>query len=917
LTVNNEKNGLVSTDSVKINLNAMEFYNKDSLFKLRINNFALDNNAAILKGVSYGPSELNTSKKGINFSAPSFVLDDIDIPELIKGHIKASNAILSQPLILISEPNKTTISQEERKKKSAIKQSNLIRSLHQLNDLIDVAGLDIRDGTIHYQGSGDNQFKIDVNNINAKFQLNEIFEIDQLLDIEHTISWIMAKEVIVSSNDMNAHILNYHFDGTKRMSNVDQFLFNLKNGSEIKGNNLSWKLFDWKYFQKTNRIKMEWTTIDHLAINLKESSERVKTKNSEFPLIDIGNFKVNQFEFFKNSANSQIKFSGDRLQIENLKGTPHLFQWDKIAANIYQLNMDSENSKLSVAKIILLNNQESRLENINFQNKNATSEINIEVPLLRLRTELNSSDFSQLIIPSIYADKGTINYTSLARNENPTTPSPIPFPILIQNVDLNNFGLKYSSTPDSLSLESNTRISGNNWQFGKNENELFGFKNLDINLTSTNFYKKNLLIEAPLTVLQFQNGSIQNNSSTDWSISSNLHLLWENVFVKYAKDSLLLSANQLSGNFSIPNFKWVSGQKIDWENAVNKIYASGENVQFQNKKLSVKANQFVIDGLNKKLSLFDFAINPHHTREEAFAIAKWQKDFMVLKGDSLTVSDIRFFNPADSFLRVRSIDITGVNLDLSRDKRIPFHHGIEKKMPTKLIQSIPFPLKVDSISIRNSKLKYNEFTIGTNHWATIPFREMNVQILNFSTDKNEKDSLSINIESFIFDGPIRRFSYRESYADSLSGFVAENHLSAFDMVHLSKLSHPLAGAFIVRGEVDTLFAKWTGNKYAALGTMNFHYKNLKIKLMDKGDISKHGLMSSVKTFIANLILPNQQKKPYLIYFRRDREKFIFNYWIKTQTSGFLSTLGVKSNRKYRKQYEEDKVKFSLPPNGFP
>jgi hypothetical protein len=87
--------------------------------------------------------------------------------------------------------------------------------------------------------------------------------------------------------------------------------------------------------------------------------------------------------------------------------------------------------------------------------------------------------------------------------------------------------------------------------------------------------------------------------------------------------------------------------------------------------------------------------------------------------------------------------------------------------------------------------------------------------------------------------------------------------------------------------------------------------------MDKDDISKHGLMSSVKTFFANLILPNQQKKPYLIYFRRDREKFIFNYWIKTQTSGFLSTLGIKSNRKYKKQYEEDKLKFSLPPNGFP
>jgi hypothetical protein len=579
--------------------------------------------------------------------------------------------------------------------------------------------------------------------------------------------------------------------------------------------------------------------------------------------------------------------------------------------------MDGKNNRLIVAKIVFLSNQESRLENINFQSKNEANEINIEVPLLKLKSNLNSSDFSQLIIPSISADEGIINYTSLAKNENPTAPSFSSLPILIQNVDLNNFGLKYSSTPDSLSLESNTRISGNNWQFGKNKNDLFGYGNFNINLYSTNFNKKYFSIGAPQIDLQFQDGAIQNDSLKGWSFSSNLHFLWKNAFVKYTKDSLLLSANQLSGNFTNPNFKWISGQKINWENAVDKIYTSGKNVEFQNKKLSVKANEFLIDGFNQKVSLFDFVINPHHTREEAFASAKWQKDFMVLKGDSLTVSGIRIFNPTDSFLRIRSINIAGVNLDLSRDKRIPFQHGIEKKMPTKLIQSIPFPIKVDSILLSKSKLNYNEFTIGTNHWATVPLREINVKILNFSTDKNEMDSLSINIESFILSGPIRHFSYKESYADSLSGFVAENHLAAFDMVHLSKLSHPLAGAFIVRGEVDTLFAKWTGNKYAALGTMNFHYKNLKIKLMDKDDISKHGLMSSVKTFFANLILPNQQKKPYLIYFRRDREKFIFNYWIKTQTSGFLSTLGIKSNRKYKKQYEEDKLKFSLPPNGFP
>jgi hypothetical protein len=53
----------------------------------------------------------------------------------------------------------------------------------------------------------------------------------------------------------------------------------------------------------------------------------------------------------------------------------------------------------------------------------------------------------------------------------------------------------------------------------------------------------------------------------------------------------------------------------------------------------------------------------------------------------------------------------------------------------------------------------------------------------------------------------------------------------------------------------------------------------------------------------------------LIYFERDREKFVFNYWVKAQASGVLSTLLRIKNEQYRKAFEQKGKEYRLPPGG--
>jgi hypothetical protein len=128
----------------------------------------------------------------------------------------------------------------------------------------------------------------------------------------------------------------------------------------------------------------------------------------------------------------------------------------------------------------------------------------------------------------------------------------------------------------------------------------------------------------------------------------------------------------------------------------------------------------------------------------------------------------------------------------------------------------------------------------------------------------------------------------------------------------SKATVPLANINVTNGRSDTLYARWRGNKYAAIGVMDFYYKGLRISVIDKIHPEKKQLKSRVINFLANTILRNSNNSQSVVFFERDLEKFVFNYWVKTSLSGLMTSVGIKRNRKMLKQYNKVRSKYSLP-----
>jgi len=234
-------------------------------------------------------------------------------------------------------------------------------------------------------------------------------------------------------------------------------------------------------------------------------------------------------------------------------------------------------------------------------------------------------------------------------------------------------------------------------------------------------------------------------------------------------------------------------------------------------------------------------------------------------------------------------------------------------MFSSLINSVKFPFHIDSLFLQKGAITVTEISDKTHRKGTIPLEEVNAIVTNIKNRDNEKDSLNLIARTRLFNNSIRDFRYQEAYGDSLASFSLQFNTSPMVLTEFSQVTTPLASVRVLSGNSDTLFASWTGNKYAAIGKMNFHYNHLKVQLLDKNNPGKKKFLLSLENFLANSILLNKKNTKYsLVYFERNNLKSVFNYWVKTSMSGLMTSTGIKHNKKYYKQYLKLRQQYTLP-----
>lgn len=913
LSLRPSKDPKITLDSVHLNMEKIAFFSKDSLHKLTIEEFSFKNNDIIFRHVNYRPTTQQKIQKAMVFSAPSLILRNVNLEALLKKKLVADQAELLKPFIIIDD-RKRIITKNHQSKTSPKDKKNmgLFMTLHQMKQMINVDQLVIAGGTINYKGSSKSNIVLHAKNLDAKIVLNRTLNSDSLVDIKHSIHKLEIGDIHLRSNKFLLNLRNYKFAGLYRQNWAENLKFQ-QNKNSVEAKNVYWKAFDWDLFQKSKIIKVESLHINRLVSNVDNPHKTIASRHKKgLPDIRVANLSINKFLFSRNTSTNQIGFSGNNILLTDMRSHKNYFTWKDLSLNISDLRLLGENTKGNIANIYIKNNHGS-VQDLQFFSNSDKGFQKLFLPTLFFSGKFSSTQPDILAFESVSVDNGQIEIHSKEKNNSKSFHTP-KIPFQIKSVSVNNLKVSYikEKEKDSLKYNGTVNLAAQNIRSFNESSKMIKSDNLSISVLDSNLDSEKFQLIIPQLSLQLKGGNLfRKNDLT--TLSSTLSLNWSDASFKFQKDSMRLQANNNSGSYIDDEFI-LNGQKtFDLKSIIKKVDFKGGQIVYRDAAITADIQNYGWNSLKNTFYLTNFNLNPVLSREIFFKNAKYQDNYLELKGDSASLSVAKVGSlSSDSAFSLSKISLDGVHLIVSRDKTLPRKPAKHKLMPTQLISSIKQPFSIDTISLKNNTVVYKEFEVKTKAWSEIPFSSLDGNIMNLSNQADRKDSLELNLNGKLFQADINRFSYKESYVDSLAGFVANVHFSAIDLKDFSNVSRPMGSLDISSGYSDHLYSRWSGNQYAATGSMEFSYDQLKVKFLNPEGKNGWHFSSKMKTFAANLLIPNSHHKSAMMFVERDPNKFVFNYWIKMQLSGIMSTFGLKSDKKYLKTFNKNHQRYQLP-----
>lgn len=899
-----------SVDSVQLNLNKIQFVTADSMFQITAKQFSLRNNDLLLKDVIYGPTHLNHHHSHLQFTAKTLHLKDISLDNLLRKKITGSQAELYNPEITIYAGGPTAKAND-----TMHNIAHFYRSLHNLHNLITVNNFNIINGNMQYNNSGNHPVHMQMKNLNAEILLEHFFRSNALYEVKRSIPKLNVGEIIIQSPKQNITVNNYQFDGLRRHNRANHLKIALHNKTTITAEKLYWEIFVWDLYQREKKIRMDYLRTQKLTIQADGENTGNNKNNHKLPDINIGRIDIDQLYFTKSSPEkNSIHFEAKNICTDAIASEGNFLKWQNAMGLFEHISFGSKHSDVSIKRINVNNQYETVAEEIDLTANNNNGSTNVQIPIIKISGKLQSTDLSTLHTDDfIINDASVFMYKKKAQPDSNKSFS-VPLNFLANNFALNNLSVKYitEKEKDTITTETTIDLKAAALRLTKNAEKIMEFDKASVNINNLKHKKNRLVLTAPQSAITLENGSVI-KSNEQVSFNAAVFAGWNQAALNlYKKDTTSLAIENFSGGFSDPSFLISNSTKLQWQELINKTTVTNSRLNFTGKTSSIQADSILWHPGINNLSIRNFSVLPNKSMEETFGKNKWQSDYITIQGDKLDIDGIKFNPLADSLIAVNKICLYKADITTTRDKRMPAKPGAEKFMPTKLINSVHFPLKIDTLVLQQSNITVHEISPTTQKKGTIPLQNINVSIVNISNRTNDSDSLKLHANLRLFDKHIN-FHYQESYADSLSSFKA---VYTATPAHLSPFSHitvPLAAVSVDRGRSDTVFAHLHGNKYAAIGEMNFYYKGLKVRLLDPLDTSNKKFLLSLENMVANTFILNKRNSSNsVMYFERSREKFVFHYWIKTTLSGILSATHIKSSKKYLKEYGKKQAVYSLP-----
>jgi hypothetical protein len=358
---------------------------------------------------------------------------------------------------------------------------------------------------------------------------------------------------------------------------------------------------------------------------------------------------------------------------------------------------------------------------------------------------------------------------------------------------------------------------------------------------------------------------------------SNIHITKGKLAVVATEENkVVLSANNMATNIE----KIVVNDAI-LDNQIPFLFdrysISCDSLFYQpNEFYTIKVEKIHTSDHNVHLKKLEYL--PEYNRAEFVKKIPKEKDLFTIKVDSMNINSMNWgFKEDNFFFNANSIVLDEVDANIYRNK-IPEDDLSKKPLYNELLRSIKFPLKVDTLLIRRSKLVYEEEINFEKGPAKLTFSNFHLNATHIQSGFGLKkvEDLDVKIVCQFMKNSLLKVHWAFNVLDLNDGFTIKGSIQNFDINAMYQFTKPYINA-----SFDGVFNSYNfniiGNDKNAHGIAFLKYKNLDVTLFKKDDPDKK---AKFKSTVVNLLVKKDSKgnsKEAQIELDRIQEKSFFNF----------------------------------------
>lgn len=254
-------------------------------------------------------------------------------------------------------------------------------------------------------------------------------------------------------------------------------------------------------------------------------------------------------------------------------------------------------------------------------------------------------------------------------------------------------------------------------------------------------------------------------------------------------------------------------------------------------------------------------------------------------------------------IKAEKVIIGPSNIEILRNKKLPFNTAQRPPWPQELLKNIEQDFIFDSLFLLPSTLKYSELQELSDLPGFIDFTDLKLRggkISNIPEEIKENPNLRLNASAKLYNKGLLEVQLdldmgSSNYKHSISGKLSPMTLTPIN--NMLERSSPVS---IEAGQLKRFDFKLAFTDKSASGELLINYEDFKISILNKNhEGAKRARLASfwANKMVLNSKFPKGDKTtPISIYYKRDIQRSIINYWWKALFTGTKESLGIKPEK---------------------